>query len=167
MGRRSLWVYLSTIVGGALLFGVIVNELIPRDWIAGAIPIQISGEMHEHPTGWLQWVSSALLVILILHGVIQKYLKERQIKKLDLEKERDMKKERVGDTLNIHRYSVEGMTCKHCKASVENGLGQMELVENVLADPEHNLVTIKARRLTEATVKETIEKLGYQFKGRM
>ena len=38
MGRRSLWIYLASIIGGALVFGTLVNELIPREWITGAIP---------------------------------------------------------------------------------------------------------------------------------
>ena len=166
MGRRSLWVYLSTIVGGALLFGVVVNELIPREWIMGAIPIQFHGEMHEHPSGWLQWVSSALLVILILNGLIQKYLAVRRVKQTDLEKQEQMKSN-TESVNNIHVFTVEGMTCKHCKASVENGLGQMEVVTEVLADPEQNLVTIQASDLSEEHVKETIERLGYQYGGRI
>ena len=59
------------------------------------------------------------------------------------------------------------MTCNHCKANVENGLGEMEMVNEVLADPEQNLVTIQASELSEVNVKETIEKLGYQYGGRI
>jgi len=70
-------------------------------------------------------------------------------------------------TPDIHVFSVEGMTCKHCKASVENGLGQMEVVSEVIADPEQNRVTIQASDLSEEHVKECIEKLGYQFGGRI
>jgi uncharacterized membrane protein YraQ (UPF0718 family)/copper chaperone CopZ len=166
MGKRSLWIYLITIVGGAIFFGVIVNELIPRDWITGAIPIKFPGEMHEHHTGWLKWVSSALLVLLILNGLIQKYLASRRVKKSDLEKQEQMKSN-TESLKNVHVFSVEGMTCKHCKANVEKGLGQMEVVSEVLADPEKNLVTIQASDLSEERVKETIEKLGYQFGGRI
>jgi uncharacterized membrane protein YraQ (UPF0718 family) len=166
MGKRSLWVYLITIVGGAIFFGVIVNELIPRDWITGAIPMQFHGEIHSHHTGWFKWVSSALLVGLILNGLIQKYLATRRVKQRDLKKQEEMKSN-TENLKNIHVFSVGGMTCKHCKASVENGLGQMDMVKEVLADPDQNLVTIQASALSEELVKETIEKLGYQFRGRI
>jgi uncharacterized membrane protein YraQ (UPF0718 family)/copper chaperone CopZ len=167
MGKRSLWIYLITIVGGAIFFGVLVNEFVPRDWITGAIPMQIHGEMHEHHTGWLKWVSSALLVLLILNGLIQKFLAARRVKQSDLEKQEQMTSNKEENLQNIHVFAVEGMTCKHCKANVENGLGQMDVVNEVLADPEQNLVTIQAENLNESLVKETIEKLGYQFKGRI
>lgn len=167
MGKRSLWIYLSAIVGGAVFFGVIINELIPREWIIGALPLQFHGGIHEHPTGWLPWVSSALLLLLILNGFLQKQLSALRIKQQDLKKQEGMKSNQFTYQPDIHVFSVEGMTCKHCKASVEKGLGQMEGISEVLADPEQNKVTIQASGLSEKLVKETIEKLGYQFGGRI
>jgi hypothetical protein len=159
MGKRSLWVYLLTIVGGALFFGVVINEFIPRDWIIGAIPINLHGEGHEHSTGWFQWLSSALLVLLILNGYIQKFKTRRQSSRDDQIKAEQMKK-------NVHIYRVEGMTCNHCKANVENGLKGLAHVDEVIADPDKNLVTIQAGNLSETGVRDTIEKLGYNFVGK-
>lgn len=159
MGKRSLWVYLLTIVGGALFFGVVINEFIPRDWIIGAIPMNLHGEGHEHPAGWIQWVSSALLVLLILNGYIQKYISRRRSKREDQIKAEQMK-------MNVHIYRVDGMTCNHCKANVENGLKGLPHVDEVIADPDKNLVTIQAGDLSENGVKDTVEKLGYNFLGK-
>jgi copper chaperone CopZ len=167
MGKRSLWVYLTAIIGGAVLFGVVINELIPREWITGAIPFHLHGEMHEHPVGWLAWTSSALLLGLILNGWLQKYLATRRGKKLDLEKQERMNLSDLKYNPDIHVFSVEGMTCNHCKANVENGLGQMDKVTEVVADPDQNKVTIQASGLSEQEVKEIVEKLGYNFGGRV
>jgi len=167
MGKRTLWVYLTAIIGGAVLFGIGINELIPREWIIGAIPHLLHGEMHEHPAGWLAWVSSALLLALILNGWLQKYLAGRKLKQMDQEKQERMNFSTLKYAPNIHVFSVEGMTCNHCKASVENGLGQMEAITEVVADPEQNRVTIQASALSDKQVKETIEKLGYHFGGRI
>jgi len=59
MGRKSQIVYLATIIGGALLFGALINALIPADWILGKIP-HLHGDGHEHQMMpvWLQWVSN-------------------------------------------------------------------------------------------------------------
>lgn len=167
MGKRSLWIYLSAIVGGAVFFGSLINEFIPREWITGAIPFQIHGEMHDHPTGWLTWLSSALLLGLILNGWLQKFLSARRGKKLDLEKQERMNVNSFTYNPDIHVFRVEGMTCNHCKASVENGLGQMDLVSEVVADPDLNKVTIQASGLSEEQVRKTVEKLGYHFGGRL
>ena len=37
LGKRSLWFYLGTIIGGGLFFVVLVNELFPREWFTVAI----------------------------------------------------------------------------------------------------------------------------------
>ena len=66
---------------------------------------------------------------------------------------------------NVHVYKVEGMTCNHCKATVEKGLKELEQITEVIADPDSNRVTLQADTISESQVKETIEKLGYSFGG--
>ena len=160
MGKKSLWIYLASIIGGALFFGTLINELVPREWIMSSIPLNLHGEMHEHPAGWLQWISSAVLVLLIINGYIIKYLSRRKNRIEDRTKSEQMKS-------NIHTFRVEGMTCNHCKASVENGLRNNPSIFEVLADPDMNTVTIRAETLTDSTIRETVEGLGYSFKGRI
>ena len=160
MGRRSLWIYLTSIIGGALFFGILVNELIPRDWILESIPVDIHGALHEHTTGWLQWISSAALVLLIINGYVMKAITRRRNQVRNKTKSEHMK-------ANIHTFRVEGMTCSHCKTSVENGLKQHPTITEVLADPDQNLVTVEADTITDANIQETVENLGYSSKGRI
>jgi uncharacterized membrane protein YraQ (UPF0718 family)/copper chaperone CopZ len=160
MGRRSLWIYLIAIVGGALVFGTLINELLPRQWIMGAIPSGLHGVGHEHPAGWLQWISSSVLVLLIINGYILKFLSRRRSHREDQIRSEQIKS-------NIHLFRVEGMTCDHCKANVENGLKGLPKVSEVLADPGKNMVTVESGTITDAEVRETVEKLGYNFGGRI
>jgi copper chaperone CopZ len=159
MGRKTLWVYLSSIIGGALLFGILVNELIPRQWITGFIPVNLHEGQHEHPAGWLQWTSSALLVLLIINGYVLKYLRRRRNRIRDKSRTTQMKSQ-------IHKFRVEGMTCNHCKASVENGVGRLPSVTSVVADPDLNMVTVEAVSVTDSSIREAVEGLGYAFKGK-
>ena len=158
LGRRSLWVYLGTLVGGALLFGTLVNELLPREWFTGAMPSMV--HMHDHPAGWFRWTASAVLVGLIINGALIKWRNARTEQRKDKEKAMTMKN-------NLLLYKVEGMTCDHCKATVENGLKNLKGVTGVLADRGHNQVSIQAESLSDDQVRETIEKLGYRFGGRL
>jgi copper chaperone CopZ len=68
---------------------------------------------------------------------------------------------------NILQYRVEGMTCDHCKATVENGLKDLQGVSEVLADRLNNRVTVQAESVSDNQIKETIEKLGYRFAGKL
>lgn len=159
LGRKTLWVYLATIVGGALLFGTMINELIPREWIMGAIPTGMHGTAHEHGTGWFKWTMSALLVLLIVNGYFQRWQTRKTERRKNATKTQQMKS-------NIHVFKVEGMTCSHCKASVEQGLSQLSQVTEVVADPGRNMVTVEAGTLDDERVKSTVEQLGYIFQGR-
>ena len=66
---------------------------------------------------------------------------------------------------NIHTYRVEGMTCSHCKASVEKGLGDLEGVSEVTADPGRDQVILQSVDIPEDRVRETIQNLGYKYGG--
>jgi uncharacterized membrane protein YraQ (UPF0718 family)/copper chaperone CopZ len=158
MGRRSLWIYLSSIIGGALLFGILINELIPREWIVGTLTGSMHGSHHDHVTGWLSWVSSSLLVLLIINGYVLKLLARRSTRAGDKKKSEAM-------TSNVQVYKVEGMTCNHCKATVEKGLKELEQVTEVVADPDNNRVTLQAAGIDESQIRNTVERLGYSFGG--
>jgi copper chaperone CopZ len=155
LGKRSLWVYLGSIIGGALFFGIMVNELLPREWFTGAI--SSVAHVHEH-TGWFKWTSSVVLVLLIVNGYVLKLLSARRELRTDREK--------AGKMTDIVQYRVEGMTCDHCKATVENGLKNLEGVSEVIADRENKQVSIQGEYVSESLIKETIEKLGYGFAGK-
>jgi uncharacterized membrane protein YraQ (UPF0718 family)/copper chaperone CopZ len=158
LGKRSLWVYLLTIIGGALFFGILVNEFLPREWFTGALPSLT--HVHDHQTGWFKWASSAFLVLLILNGYLMKLISAQKERRKDKEKANIMEK-------NILQYRVEGMTCDHCKATVENGLKDLQGVSEVLADRSNNQVTVQAESVSENQIKECIEKLGYRFAGKI
>lgn len=159
MGRRTLWIYLTSIIGGALLFGFLVNELIPRQWILGAVPGGMAPSAHGHTGGWFQWVCSGMLVLLMLNGYLLKLRQRKKAKEYQAG-------ETTGKAPTEHHFRVEGMTCSHCKASVEKGLGSIEGISMAYADPDRDLVTLQAERLSDEQVRETVEGLGYTFKGR-
>lgn len=158
LGKRSLWVYLSTIIGGALFFGILINEFLPREWFTGALPSMM--HKHDHGTGWFKWTSSALLVALMLNAFVQGLLSVRRESKKNQEKTIRMK-------TNIQEYRVEGMTCDHCKATVEKGLSDIPGVSEVLADRENKQVRIQAESISDEQIRETIERLGYSYGGKL
>lgn len=155
MGRKTFWLYFLSIVGGAVLFGTIINELIPRDWITGHIPQILHTGEHVHGTSWIKTTSAILLVALILNGYIQKYLDRKGFK---------MEREKL-NTIEMRTYAVDGMTCNHCKANVEKGIVELDPEVEVFADPESNELRISSHVISEEQLKDKIEGLGYSFKG--
>ena len=146
MGRKSLAVYLVTIIGGAVFFGLLTNWIFPSGFILSKI-IHTHGEGHEMLPHWLQ-LSSALILVLSIAGgyFFSKYQKKQRLKKAG------------GLTVN-----VSGMTCSHCEASVKNNLEKIAGINTVVADNASGTVKITGTNINLQKVKETVNGLGYKF----
>ncbi|MCG6190440.1 SO_0444 family Cu/Zn efflux transporter [Maribellus maritimus] len=146
MGRKSLAVYLTTIIGGAVLFGLLTNWLLPTDFILSKV-VHIHDGNHEMLPYWLQLSSAVILVFSMIGGYF--YSK--------LSKQRKMKKEE-GITVN-----VSGMTCSHCEASVKNNLEKIDGINTVIADNNSGTVKITGKNINLEKIKQTVNGLGYKF----
>jgi len=62
-------------------------------------------------------------------------------------------------------YLVEGMTCKNCKAHVENGIKGISGIEEVVADHLTGLVTVDGVQVHDEEIKTAVENAGYLFRG--
>ena len=62
-------------------------------------------------------------------------------------------------------FLVEGMTCKHCKARIENSIKGIPGVEEVEADNLKGQVSVTGSQINEETIKSAVENAGYRFMG--
>lgn len=167
LGRKTLFVYLLSIISGALFFGVLVNNFLPGDlFIIPAITEHAGGHSsHEILPLWLKSASSIALTLLIINGYIQKYLvKKRNIRSDDPDS--------IKTNLNIEDMKditiiVKGMTCNHCKANVENSITSVQGVDEVKANPETSRVIIKGDNIDLGEIKNAVEKIGYKYEGQV
>jgi len=67
------------------------------------------------------------------------------------------------DKVNV-TVNVEGMSCNHCKMTVEKELGKLTGVESVEVDLEGKkvVVTYDQKKVTEDKIKEAISNAGYE-----
>jgi copper chaperone CopZ len=160
MGRRTLFTYLGTIVVGALASGLIIDYLLPREWFIGTMTHMMhEGHTHEILPYWVQALSGITITLLIFNVFIQKLIKIVKGKKeLKITNDSDMGEIKV---------FVRGMTCNHCKMSVETNLKKIEGVDNIVANLENEIVTITGEKVNLDKVKETIESIGYKYDGKV
>lgn len=152
MGRKSLILYLATIIGGATLFGLLVNWLVPADFILSkVIHIHANGE-HEMLPQWLQITSSVLLVGSLIIGYIY---------------ERFEKTNKTTTRMDFKTLNVEGMTCSHCEATVTRNLLKMDGIEDVMANKNTSEVKIAGNSINLGEIEKVITELGYQYKGEL
>ena len=117
MGKKTLVAYLFSIITGALFFGFVVNEFLPREWFTGALEnIHTGTGAHEILPHWLQVGAAVLLSLLLINGLLRKFFpkifkkQKNEVQSLNI------------NNMTIRTISVEGMTCNHCKMNVENNI---------------------------------------------
>ena len=159
MGRRTLFIYLATIAFGALFSGLIIDYFLPRQWFMFAMGPMHSGHTHELLPYWIQALSGVTITLLILNVFIQKIIKIVRAKK-------ELKIVKI-NTMNEIKVFVRGMTCNHCKMSVETNLKKIEGIENIVANLENETVTITGEKVNLDRVKETVESIGYKYDGKV
>jgi hypothetical protein len=149
MGKKSMFIYLASITGGAIFFGLLTNWFIPADFILSKMNHMAHGEAHEMFPKWVGIASSVILFALIVTGYITNRIQKN--KKMTSEKFQTIK--------------VEGMTCSHCEASITRNLSKLEGIEEVVADKNTSRVKIRGAKINLPEIERIVTDLGYQYKG--
>jgi uncharacterized membrane protein YraQ (UPF0718 family)/copper chaperone CopZ len=156
MGRKTLFAYLFSIVAGALLFGFIINQFLPREWFT-----TMASHNHSHSEMlplWLQTGSSIILGIFIIIAFWRKWKNKNQ-------EEPTNKSIGLTKNMEIKVIKVQGMNCNHCKATVEKGIREIPGVKEVDINLQQEKVTISADNIDLDTIKNAVEGLGYRYAG--
>ncbi len=155
MGRKAFFIYLATIVGGALFFGTVVNELLPASWFGMS---HMGSHNHSMAGSWLNAASTIVLAALVLIAVWNKWLKNKILPKKIITMEQNANP-------FYKTISVEGMTCNHCRATVENNIAALDGVEECTVDLQSGEVKIGGTNVNLEKIAARVKELGYQYKG--
>ena len=63
--------------------------------------------------------------------------------------------------------SVGGMTCNHCKATVEKNISAIEGVDEVTVDLNSGNVKVGGENIDLDRIGMRVKELGYEFKGKI
>ena len=147
MGRRFTAIYLMTIVGFAILFGLLLN-------VSGLDFSVVSHDaccMTSALPSPFKLVCATVLTLLIVFALMMKLFSKFTTKKpLDPD---------------VTVYRVEDMHCSHCEAAVVRAVEEVPGVEKAKASASANTLTVKGPA-TEEAIRKAVEGIGYTFKGR-
>ena len=149
MGRRFTAIYLMTIVGFAVLFGLLLNAT----GINFTTGVQDACCMNTSalPSPF-KIVCATVLTLLIIFALMMKFFS-----KFTTNKPSDP---------DVTVYRVEDMHCSHCEAAVVRAVEEVPGVEKAKASASANTLTIKGPA-TEEAIRTAVEGVGYTFKGKM
>lgn len=153
MGRKTLLLYIASIVLGALAFGLAVDHLLPTQWFAA--PIEHIHHCHEHGTDVFSTICSIVLLLLIGNAFIRRHQHHHHC---DCECECHS---HAHTAEHAWRIKVSGMSCNHCRSNVEKAIMKIEGVERTevtLASGE----AIVYGTFDKAAVRKAIEAIGFE-----
>lgn len=148
MGKRSAAVYLGSIVAGSIAFGLAIDYLLPREWFTAPLAAA-HGACHGDVSSLslFDTVCSAILVVLLvvafLFQIYNRY-KNRHKNFTDMTAE----------------YHIKGMSCAHCKVTVEKNLARIEGVTSVTVDLPSGVAVVEGEHDRDAVI-EKIREIGF------
>ena len=117
-GKRTLWLYLLSIIIGAMLFGLGIDYLLPSSWFAVQSRI-VETTCHDEGIGLFSYLCAALLLVLLLRALLSGHHHHHHH---GLEE---------AEMASCVLYNVEGMNCSHCAENVKKAIAAVEGVEQV------------------------------------
>jgi len=148
MGRRFTSIYLMTIVGFSILFGLLLNASGWDFTIASHDACCMSASALPST---FKMICATVLTLLIIFALMMKFFSKFTSKKpLDPD---------------VTVYRVEDMHCSHCEAAVVRAVEEVSGVEKAKASASANTLTIKGPA-TEEAIRTAVEGIGYTFKGK-
>lgn len=136
LGRRAAAIYIGSIVAGAILFGLAVDYLMPRDWFPMPMTTHM-GSCHASPMspGLFSTICAITLAVLLLVAFASRFISSHKKQITN-----NMTKEII----------VKGMSCPHCQKNVEKTISALEGVESVTVNLSTGKVTIEGNPDEEA-----------------
>lgn len=157
LGKKTTFAYLISIILGALVFGLLIDYTLPREWftLKGLHSHMGAHDGHFSLPLWLQWGSSISLTLLIINGHIQKMLlKRKSLSSIETKEETEN-----------YLVTVLGMSCNHCKNSVEKHIGALNNIDLAEVNLEQKRLHISGKRIKLETIKKELESLGFEYGG--
>ena len=133
-GRRTLRLYLTAIITGAVVFGLCIDYLLPQQWfkVSGMI---MSGGHCAHCLSTMDWVWMAIFLLLLVNAFVDRLRHSWMLRREKSKEEGGKQNIKDGDTASdITIYDVKEMACNHCKANVEKIISGIAGVESVEVD---------------------------------
>lgn len=144
LGKRSMLLYLVSIILGAVLFGFGIDYLLPREWFTA--PVAQYACCHEEGISIFSYICTALLLVFLLRALFAGHHHHHHDEE---------------ELASCIIYNVEGMNCSHCAENVEKAISSVEGVEKVEVSLHKGTASIVGSH-REEDVLLAVESIGFK-----
>ena len=148
LGRKTMLVYIASIICGAILFALGIDYLAPDVFLES---IKMGHVCTHGEVSMLNWIASGVLALLLANALVSRYLIKKQ------------EPVAVVAEPNVLVVYVEGMSCNHCRANVEKAISRLEGAEEVEVDLPTGRAVVHGKVDKEA-VRAAVEEIGFNLR---
>lgn len=152
LGKRTLFIYLMSIVIGAIVFGLGIDYLLPREWFTENL-VSLDECCHAH-SQWFPTICTLILALLLFHALfINKLNKKCQCQDHSCCNSSGQK--------CVRRLSVRGMHCNHCAANVQKALSSVNGITHADVSLELSHAEVSGEDYNPEEVIQAVKSLGF------
>lgn len=152
MGKKTLSIYLLSIIVCSIVFGLGIDYLLPREWFTA--PLTSIHDCHGSGISYFNIACSIILFILLCNAFILKYKPSSHCSCRQTHKNET-------PCTDKWEFIVKGMKCNHCKANVEKSILKCSGVQEVETDLSTGKVVTHGK-INRKEIIKAIEDLGFE-----
>lgn len=174
-GKRTMLLYILSIVIGAVAFGLGIDYLLPQDWFEVSSALMAGGD-HMHSLSIMDWIWIALFLLLLINAFAAQHHHSHNLEHEHChhhhghgeghehhhegEAEDAAQAHGEGADEASHSYKIDNMHCNHCSANVAKTIRSIAGVESVEVDRIKGIAYVRGSHNPEALIK-AVSDIGY------
>lgn len=160
MGTKTLVIYLASIIIGSILFGMAI-DFMQFNGIFDFTANLVSSTHSEEGSSWIAWTSTAILIALLINALVINRLRGKE--HCHCHEHQHNHSHNTTEIMESKTYTIEGMTCNHCRMSAEKALQNVEGVTSASVDLATKRAVITGSA-TEEALRKAIDEIGFELK---
>ncbi len=141
LGKKIVYIYLSTIFTCSIIFGALINKF---------IIINLNSMNHQmNHNNWLNILSGLLLLAVCIYAISNKFFIKDVIENLKIKADLS--------------FIVKGMTCNHCKETVTEAINTCDGITDIRINLESGETYIYGNNLNKQQIITSINNVGYSI----
>ncbi len=173
LGRKTLAIYLFSIITGAIVFALGIDYLLPSEWFTA--PLSYMQECCMEQPGWFSVLCTILMLLLLANALSPKKLlgghhhchchdceENAQCSMVNAEGVASWKRERSGNDQCSMEIKVNGMTCHHCAANAQKAIASVEGVTKATVSLDEGMAYVEGDFNAE-DIRKAVESIGFEM----
>lgn len=159
-GKRTFKLYLLSIIIGAVGFGLCIDYLLPAEWFSVTGMTSVAGQC-THCLTAMDCVFIGIFLLLLINAFALQFHHSHSISHSHEQNKETMQTEKENHQ-DMKEYKIAGMSCNHCKASVERAISSVSGVETVEVDLPGGKAHVHGHHDSSAVIK-AVSEIGFEI----